>query len=460
MNVKHENTGELTATIRIDVEQTDYLEQVNNSLKEIQKKSALKGFRPGKVPHGLVKKMYEKSVVAEEVNKLISESMNKYITDNKLEIFGYPLANEEKNKNIDFENNTNFEFFFDIAFMPTFTLDISQNRSMEYYDITVEDKIVDSYLDDSRRRFGKFIESESVGGDDFLQVEINQVDENGMIKEDGIKNNTSVSMNHIKDESIKQEILGKKIGDKIIFNPLIATGNIIETTAMLGINNDESEKAEGNFEFTIQKISRIEAAEINEELFNNVYPGSEIKDETQFREKLAQEAKNYYQTESDNYFVHTTMETLINDTIFDLPDEFLKRWLVESDEKLTPEMVERNYQMYVKSFKHQLIINKIMKDYNIKVDDQEMRDHIRDIFVKRYYLDTTDDEKTKQLESIVDSVMKNKDEATKIYDQLFDDKMRELFKTGFKLDKKEITYSEFIKVVNEHHKIHHHEHAE
>jgi trigger factor len=460
MNIKHESTGELSATIKIEVGQADYLDKVNNSLKEIQKKSSLKGFRPGKVPPGLVKKMYEKSVVAEEVNKLLSESLNQYITENKLDILGYPLANEEKNKNIDFENSTDFEFYFDIAFTPSIVLDISQNRSMDYYDISVEETVVDNYLDDTRRRFGKFIESESVAEGDFLQVEISEVDENRMIKEDGIKNNTSISLLHIKDEDIKQEILGKKIGDKIIFNPLKATGNIIETTTMLGIDKDESEKAEADFEFMILKISRIEQAEINEELFKNVFPDSEISDEKQFRERLAEEAKGYYQIESDNFFVHTTMESLINDTKFDLPDEFIKRWLVDSDGKLTAEMVEENYHIYIKSLKHQLIINKMIKEYHINVDDQQMRDHIRDLFIKRYHFDPLDEEKNKQLDSIVESVLKNKDEATKIYDQLFDEKMRELFKTGFKLHNKEVSYTEFVNIVNEHHKIHHHEHAE
>jgi len=460
MNITQESTGELSATIKIELGQSDYQEQVNNSLKELQKKSALKGFRPGKVPFGLVKKMYEKGVVAEEVNKLLSDSLNKHITENKLEILGYPLGNEEKNRKVDFENSTDFEFFFDIGFTPSFTLDISENTSMEYYNIVVEDKVVDNYLEETRRRFGKFIESEIVEEGDFLQGEICELDETRLIKEGGIKNNTSISLNHIKDEKVRQDFIGKKMGDKIVFNPLKATGNVIETTTMLGLKKDETEKADADFEFTITKISRIELAAVDQELFNKVYPGAEITGEKQFREKLATEAAGYYQAESENYFVHTTMEKLIHDTQFDLPEAFIKRWLVDSDEKLTPESVEKDYHSYVKSLRQQLIINKIMKDYNIKVDDQEMKDHIKGIFVSRYMFDPSDEEKSKQLDSIVESVMKNKDEATKIYDQLFDDKVRELFKSKFNLDKKEVNYADFINIVNEHHKIHHHEHEE
>jgi len=460
MNITQQSTGELTATIKIELSQQDYLEKVNNSLKELQRKSALKGFRPGKVPYGLVKKMYEKSVMAEEVNKLLSESLNKHITENKLDILGYPLANNEKNNKVDFDSNADFEFFFDIGFTPSFTLDISENTSMEYLDIVVEDKVVDNYLEETRRRFGKFIESEIIEEGDFLQVDINEVDADGKLKDGGIKNSTSISLNHIKDEKVKQDFIGKKIGDKIIINPLKATGNVIETTSMLGISKDETEKAESDFEFTIVKISRIEPAAIDKELFDKVYPGEGIEDEKQFRNKLGSEAKGYYQAESENYFVHTSMEKLIHDASFALPDEFIKRWLVDSDEKLTPESVEKNYQGYIKSLKHQLIINKLIKEYNINVDNQQMKDHIKGILVNRYRFDSMDEEKSKQLDTIVESVMKNKEEATKIYDQLFDNKVRELFKSRFKLDKKEVTYTEFVNIVNEHHKIHHHEHAE
>jgi trigger factor len=460
MNIKQESTGDLTATIQIEFKQEDYQDKVNDSLKDLQKKAALKGFRPGKVPFGLIKKIYEKSVIAEEVNKLLTDKLNNYIVENKLEILGYPLGNEEKNKKIDFENSTDFDFFFDIAFTPDFKLDISEDTTADYYDIQVEDKIVDNYLEDTRRRYGNFIEPETIEPSDWVKGEICQLDESGMIKEGGIKNQTSISLNYIKDDKVKEDFIGRKIGEKIIFNPLKATDNVVEATAILGIPKEESEKADSNYEFTISGISRINPAELNKELFDKVYPGAEINDEIQFREKRASEAKGYYQAESENYFVHTTMEKFLNEADFPLPDEFIKRWLVDSDNQLTPDSVEKDYQVYTRSLKQQMIINKISKDHAIKVDDQEMKDHVKNLFLNRYGLHTENEEKSKQLDSIAESVLKNKEEYKKIYDQLFDDKVRELFKTRLKLNKINVTYSEFINIVNEHHKIHHHEHAE
>jgi trigger factor len=458
MNITQEITGDLSATIKIEVNPDDYQTQVNNSLKDLQKKASLKGFRPGKVPFGLIKKMYEKGAVAEEVNKLLSDSLNNYITENKLDILGYPLANEEKNKKIDFENSTHYEFFFDIGFTPSFSLDISENFTADYYDLIVEDKIIDNYVDETRRRFGKLTQPETIEKGDLIRGEILQLNESGLELEGGIKKHTTLLLDQIKDEKVRQEFMGKKIGDKIRFNPLKATGNIIEAATMLGIKQEDAEKSDSEIEFTINEISRIEPAAIDAELFNQVYPGGGIQNVNQFREKLAGEAKTYYQTESENYFVHTTLEKLIHDTEFILPDQFIKRWLVDSDQKLTPEMVEKDYQGYVKSLRQQLIINKIAKDNDIKIGEQEIKDHIKNFLLRQYMFDASDEDKIKHLESVVESVLKNKEETAKISDQLFDAKLKELFKSKLKLDKKAVTYEEFIKIVNEHHKIHHHEH--
>jgi len=459
MNITQESTGDLTATIKIELVPNDYQEQVSNTLKDLQKKSTLKGFRPGKVPFGLIKKMYEQNAVAEEVNKVISDSLNNYIVENKLEILGYPIANIEKNSEVDFENNKQFEFFFDIGHSPTFDLELTDKIKVDYYDILVEDKMVDNFLEETKKRYGNPINPENIEEDDLVKGEIVQLDAAGNVIEDGVNNVTSLSVNLLKDEKVKNEFIGKSTGDKITFNPFKATGNETETASMLNIKKEETDKLESDYKFTITEISRIEPAEVNEELFIKVYPNDEIKDEKQFREKLRDEAKGYYLNETDNYFVHLTMDKLIHDIKIDLPDEFVKRWLVTSDEKITKENIEHDYENYSKSLKQQLIINKIAKDNDLKVEPEEIKNHVKSYFAKQYMIDESDEEKMKQLDTLADSVLQNKDEANKIFDQLFDTKMRELFKSTLKLNKIEKTYEEFIKIANEHqHKHHHHEH--
>lgn len=459
MNITQESTGDLTATIKIEMVPDDYQEQVDNSLKDIQKKSTLKGFRPGKVPFGLIKKMYEQNAVAEEVNKVLSDSINNYIVENKLEILGYPIANIEKNSEVDFENNKQFEFFFDIGQTPGFDLELSDKIVVDYYDIQVEDKMVDNFLEETRKRYGAPINPDKIEEGDLVKGEIVQLDEAGNVLEEGVKNETSLSVDFLKDEKVKKEFIGKSVGDKIKFNPLKATGNETETASMLAIQKEETDKLQSDYEITISEISRVEPAEVNEELFIKVYPNDDIKNEKQFREKLRDEAKGYYQNETDNYFVHLTMDKLVNDTKIDLPDEFVKRWLVTSDEKITAENIDQDYESYAKSLKQQLIINKIAKANDLKVEPEEIRNHIKSYFAKQYMIDEADEEKMKQLDTLADSVLQNKDEANKIFDQLFDTKMRELFKEKLKLNKIEKTYEEFIKIANEHqHKHHQHEH--
>ena len=458
MNITKESTGDLTATIKVELGPEDYREKVDSALKEMQRKSTLKGFRPGKVPFGLIKKMYGMSALAEEVNKVLSESLNNYLLENKLEILGYPLASKSSETKADFENSEEYEFFFDIGLSPEFNLEINEKTEMEYYDIQVEDEKVDGYLKEVTTRYGNPINPEKSEKGDLVRGEIVQVDGNGNLLENGVKNATSISIDFIKDEEVQKQFIGVKKDDSITFNPLRATGNEQETASMLGIDKVEKEKMESDYRFTISEISRMEPAEVNKEFFDKVYPNDNIESEEAFRDKLRAEAKEYFQKESDNFFVHEVIEKLIHDTDINLPEEFIKRWMVESEEKITEESVEQDYEKYVKTLKQQLIINKIAGDHDIKVENDDIKNFIKAMYAKQFMFDLEDEEKSKQLDPLVEQVMKNQEEVRKIYDQLFDEKVRSLFKTSLKLKTNTVNYDDFINQVNEHHKHHHHEH--
>lgn len=458
MNITQESTGESTATIKIELFPEDYREQVNKTLKDFQKKSTLRGFRPGKIPMGLIKKMYGKGAVAEEINKIVSESLNNYIKEKDLDILGYPLGSKEKNKEIDFENDENFEFYFDIGLTPEVDIELSDKIKADYYDIKVEDEKIENYLEDIRKQHGTPANAEIVEKGDVIKGNIVQLNNEGNILEGGIINSTSLHLDFIKDEKIKKEFISKKKEDKIRFNPLKATDNVTETASMLGIKKEEAENLDSDFEFTITDILRTEPAEVNKELFQKVYPKDNIEDEKQFRERLREEANKYYQRESDNFFIHTAIGSFFNDTKINLPDDFMKRWLIESEKKLTEETVEKDYDHYAKTLKQQLIINKISKDNNIKVDEKDIRNHLKKSLAAHYMIDSEDEENLKNLDPIIDSVFKNKDEVNKIYDELFDNQLKSLLKSKLKLNKKEVSYDDFIKIVNEYHKKQNNEH--
>ncbi len=458
MNITQESTGELTATIKIELIPEDYREQVNKTLKDFQKKSTLRGFRPGKIPMGLIKKMYGKGAVAEEINKVVSESLNNYIKEEDLDILGYPIGSKEKNKEIDFENDENFEFYFDIGLTPEIDLELSDKIKADYYDIKVGDEKIENYLEDIRKRYGTPVSAEIVEKGNVIKGDIVQLNDEGNMLDGGITNSTSLHLDFIKDDKVKKEFIGKKKEDKIRFNPLKATDNVTETASMLGIEKEEAENLDSDFEFTITEILRIEPAKIDIELFRKVYPKDNIEDEKQFRERLREEANKYYQRESDNFFIHTAIGSFFNDTKINLPEDFMKRWLIESNEKLTEETVEKDYDHYAKTLKQQLIINKISKDNNIKVEEKDIRDHLKKSLAAHYMIDSEDEENLKNLEPIIDSVFKNKDEVNKIYDELFDNQLKSLLKSKLKLNKKEVSYDDFIKIVNEYHKKQDNEH--
>jgi len=457
MNISKESTGDLTATIKIEVGPGDYQEQVEKSLRELQKKASLKGFRPGKVPFGLVKKMYGKGAVAEEVNKVISDSLNNYIKEQDLDLLGYPLANMEKTKDLNFEFDSEFDFYFDIGLVPDVKIDL-ENMAMDYYDIEVEDEKVDGYLKDTQKRYGTPTNAEKADKGDVLKGELVQLDAESNVIEEGVKNETSLSIDFIKDEKVQKEFIGASVGNKIRFNPLKATENEHETAHMLGIKTEEKEKLESDYEFTLSEITRMEPAELNEEFFKKVYPNDDIKTIEDFRNKLREESKQYFQKESDNFFVHDVIEKLMDETEIVLPDDFMKRWFVEADEKNTKESVEENYENYARTLKQQIIIGKISKENDIKIEREDIKEHIKGTFIKHYFGDNVDDEKSKQLDTIAESYMQNQEEVNKIYDQLYDEKVREVFKAKINLNIIPIKYEDFIEKINEHHKHHHHEH--
>lgn len=459
MNITQEKTGDLTSTVKVELTQDDYQGKIDKTLKELQRNANLKGFRPGKVPMGIIKKMYGTQVLADEVNKTVSDSLNNYLKDNNLELLGHPLSNIEKTKQIDFENDKNFDFYFDIAVAPEFDLELSDKIEVDYYDIEVDDKKLDFYVDDVKKRNGTPVPADTVEEEDIVKGNIVQLGEDGTILEGGLMHETSFIPKYFKDEKVKESFIGKKKGDKIVFNPLTASGNAQETASMLGITKEEAEKMNSDFEFTISEISRNQPAELNEELYKKIYPLEDIKTEEEFREKLREEVKKHYQVESENYFVHMTLEKLQNETEIKFPEEFLKRWLLESDQKLTKEQIDKDFEGYLKSLKQQLIINKLARDYNIKVEQKDIRNHIKQSFARYYGFDSDNEEMLKQLDGIADSVLQNEEEVNKVYDELFDNQMRELFKEKIKLNKKTVSYDEFTKIVQEHHKQHHdHEH--
>jgi len=447
MNITQESTGDLTAVIKIELVKEDYENQVSTVLKDYQRKANMPGFRPGKVPMGMVKKMYGKAVLADEVNKVISDSLQNYLTENEVKTLGHPLPNEDRQKMVDFDTQDAFEFFFDIAMQPDINIELSDKIKMDYCKIRVDDESVEKYIDDLRKKNGTPVNPDKSEEGDVLRGKIVELDDAGKHKEEGIQNETSIGVDYIKTKTVQKKFIGKVIGDKIVFNPLKASGNAVETASILGVETKVAEAIKGDFEFTIETITRYEPAEINEAFYASVFQGESFKDEKEFRERLAKELEVSFANESDRLFMRQTADELIDAAKITLPDGFMKRWLMESGEaQVKPDDIDNHYEEYARALKWQLIESKIVTDNSIQVTPDDVRAQIMSYFQAPGEID---EDTQKRLNEIADNIMQNQEEVKRIYDQLLDTRMRDLLKSTLKLKDKEVSYDDFIKLATE-----------
>ena len=453
MEITRENTGELTATVKMVISPADHQENVTKILKDYQRKANVPGFRPGHVPFGMIKKLYGSNVFADEVNKLVSDKLNTYIVDEKLEILGQPLPNMDLTKQFSFADEQDIEFFFDLGLAPSFEVGLDQTLAIDYHVIKVDDSMIDKYVDDMRQRFGNTTNPEEAGANDVLFGDFKQLDTEGNILENGISHSSRLSIDSIAAEDLKAKFIGSMAGDTIVFNPAKATRTSVEVAAMLGIDKSEAEGLDSDFSFAITEITTISPAEMNEEFFEKVFPESGITTEKDFRNKIQDESERAFVADSDHLFAHHSQEKLVETVNIPLPDAFMKRWLVESNEgKLSEEEIDRDYHKYAEGMKWQLIENKIIKEAGIEIADQEIKDYVKDYYLQGWRTMQLTEDLMERLETIADSFLKDKpSETRRIVDSLYGQRVNAYIKSKVKLVEKEISYDEFVKLDAEKH---------
>ncbi|MDD4213519.1 MAG: trigger factor [Bacteroidales bacterium] len=461
MNITQEKTGDLTATIQIELQPADYQEKVDKQLKDYQRKANMPGFRPGKVPFGMIKKMYGKAVIYDVVNKEYSDGLYKFLDENKIEILAAPLPNEEKNKPVDLDTETNFAFYFDIALAPEFTVDISESISVNQYTIGVTEETVDKYLNEMRKRYGEFEKAEIIEENDMISGEFAELDDKNEPEENGIKNTAFIYMEHIPDEKIKAQFLGLKKDDALVVDPKKLARSDYEAAYFIGKKKEELGEINSSFRFTITEISRNKPAELNEEFYKKIYPNETIASYEEMRQRIRRDAEESYKKETQRKLHNDITEAIIEKTSFDLPDAFLKRYLLEtkSDEKLTKDKIEADYDQHKKVVKWQLIENKIVKEHQLYVTTEETKEFIKDYFRKAHehehhhehaheneheHEHKLDDA---ELDKIAENVMKNQEEMKRINDKLFEDKLFNFLTSKIKITNVDVTYEDFVKLL-------------
>lgn len=447
MNITKESTGELTELITVEINENDYTDKVNAALNNLRKKANVPGFRAGKVPMGILNKMYGKSVLGEEVNKLLSEKLNAYITENELNLLGNPLPSLTKEDKVDLENDKEFVFYFDIALSPEINIELNEKIKANYLDIEVAEKMVDDYVADIQNRFGEHTHPDVVTEESEVTAEFRQLDNDGNVLEGGIAHKSKFKISDIKVKATAKKIIDKTKNEIVVFDPVKAFKDNEKLAGILKVTIEMLEDLKAEFEVEIKEIHHTKAAEINEDLFKKAYPSNEITNEADFRARIKEDASKQFEIESDKLFMSQTVEMLIEKANINIPVEFMKRWVLANNEgKITQEQIDNQWESYEESLKWQLLQNKLFKDNDIKVETNEVRDHIKGFIGGQYFGGMDQNETfTKQLDGIVDSVMQNQEEVNKIYDQIYDKKLLQVFKEKLSLKHKSVSMEDFIK---------------
>ncbi len=450
MNIFHEKTNDLAGILKVQISENDYKEKVAGTIRDLQKKAQMPGFRTGKVPIGIIKKLHGKDVLIEQVNKLIAEAVYNYIKEKELNILGNPLPVEEQNNSINWENQKEFEFHYSIGFAPEIELTLSDKIKVNYYKIKVDDKIINEQIDNLRRQHGKIVNPDSSGAEDSLFGEFIQMQNREKEAEEPIIKKSTIYIANIKDEKIKKEFLSKKIGDQIIFDVSKAFESKTQAAKVLDIDEEKLPDKEALFRFTIENISRIEPAGLNDEFFEKVSPGKNIAGEAELKKLVRDEIGKHYQVEVDRYFKNEVIETLLEKADIKLPEKFIKQWLVSSNkDELNEEKVEAELGQYADSLRWQLLENKICEDHDIKVTDDDINNHLSEYVraqLKQYGQNNPEE---KMIENFVSNIREKEEEVKKVREKLLDDKLIELFKNTLKLKEKEITFDEFSGLIKE-----------
>ena len=451
MNVTQENIDELNAKVTIKVEPADYEPAVRTVLDNHRKTMTLQGFRPGKVPFGVAKKMYGKVVLAEELNKILSEKLNNHIRENELNIIGQPLANDIEDLQLDFDKS--FEFQYELGIAPKFEVDLSAKDKFTRYVIKVDDELVEKYVRDFQRRYGKSTEVEVVGEEDMIYGAIYELNKEGKRKEGGVHNHTTIAVDYIENKDAKKKLIGKKKDDVVKVDPAKLTKGTVDLSQMLGVSVADLDELGKEFELVIESIHNIDPHPLNTELFDQVVGPGVAKDEKEFREKIVADLEKYLKGDSEKKLRRDIHDKLLERLKLKLPDDFLKRWLLEqgsqnAERPITQADIDQEYDDYGRMLRVQLIESQIAQQNDIKVEYQDVVDRVKENIRAQFASFGQGEVEESMLDQFAQNFLQKEEEVRKVYDQLFDERMNAFYLENVKLQEKEVTFDEFVKLAS------------
>ena len=446
MNITRENLSDLDLLIKVEIGESDYAEEVKKQLKNYKNKATVPGFRKGMAPMGLIERMYKGAIVADSVQGILSSSLYKYLDDEKLDILGSPLSNDEKTGTVDFENGKDFTFYFDAALMPKVEL-AWDKVDAKLYQIKVNPKDIDKRIDDITKRFGKFETPETVGDNDFVYGKVEELDKEGNVKEGGVSTFTSFDLSTLKNhDEIFPLFEGKKAEDKVVFNAAKAF-SAADIENNFRIDAAAAKKFKSDVQMTLSGVSRTTPHEVNDELFKKVFPNEEIKDLAAFRKLVGKDIEKQYNEQCEILYVNEVHKQLLDNFTAEMPEAFLKRWILSREEKdLTPETLEEQWaDKYVPSLRWEMVDSALNKIKRLEPSQNDILDYIKNILREGDVKQEGEDDKAQdaRLEQAAKSIAKERQNVQNIIDRLYSRNSFQLYNEQIKPEPEKITIKEF-----------------
>ena len=444
MNIEQNNIDELNAVVKISIEKKDYSEAYEKVLGDYRKQMSLPGFRPGKVPVGLIKKKHGPGILVDEIQKILSETLDKHIKENKLNILGQPLPVRDQEVG-DWENPSDFEFSYELGLAPSFDIDSLDKEKFTFYKIKVEEKMLDEEIERLAKQYGSLVDNDKSEEKDLIYGEFIQLDGEGNEMEDGIRNSTTLFVDSVDDKKTKKKFIGLVKEDEVIIDPNKLTASHEELGKLLGITHDQVHGLISQFKFKVNTVKRVEAAKIDKELFNKIFPGEEFEDEKSFREELSKRIADQFENNSKDLFKRDVSDQLVKKLKLKLPKEFLIKWTAVSNKK-SEEEAAVDFDYHAQGLQWQLIMNKITEKNDIKVDFEETMAYTQKMLINNYaqYGYPAPDEE--ELKKTAMQVLKNQEEASRVFEVLREGKVFDYIKSNAKISEKEITFDKFKKM--------------
>lgn len=439
MNITKKDIDKLNAVLTVEISKDDYSSKVEKVLNDYRKNANIPGFRKGHVPMGMVKKQYGQAVLVEEVNKILQEALQDYLSEEKLNILGNPLPKNEAEINWDADD---YSFEFELGLTPEFDIDLNTEGVTEYK-VVADDKMIENQVKTLRKQYGKLISKNEVEEGDEITGTFKSVEDSEDIK---IEKKTTISIADINGKEQVMALLGAKVGDTVTLKTKDMFADDHDNQKFFGVSHDRAHGLDVEVSFEIEEVNTREMAELDQELFDKLFGEGVVSSEEEMKTKIKEDAENQFRQQSDQKLLNDVVESLIENTKFDLPSEFLQRWIAKSGEtRLSDEEAKEEYERSEKGLRYQLIEGKLRAENNLNVTFDELKDFSKGMIKSQMAQFGQMNPTEEELESIVARIFSNKEEIERLNEQVQTNKMLKFFKENAKFKTKELTFDEFIK---------------